>query len=564
MIHRIACFVGRPVVCLAACWLSGCKTPKEPEPVRPPAVHVPDEVAREISPDKPFDHRPYELIWSNRREDHKPFVDFSRVADWSTVNSGSLTSRFERTRDKQLWGSHVGRLIFGGDAEGKLIQIVPPEALPIKDRFDCIGFWMHAPTPNLPHPIEAAIVLEGGDGERHRFVLAESPASGWRFVHRPLTEDELEAIQFPCRMAAIEFSPCAGVEPVTLYMDSLAFFSRRLNELEFEPRPAPNIDLTGFEVQDDNRLPFPVDPWTVAPVSPDPTMKNRVIRGEKDMIRLECAGRDGTLVYQLDARKGLGALEAWFNESRVGRLMTGGGIDTGTEKQELAVLREERNGVRMQYQDGSEYFLQVRGKTLIVDATRRGVRSGRFRAGAFTELKNARRLDIPFLRLSDGTEPGVITMETHGGETSFRLFGSVAMDWTRSQASRVFKPESAGDDVHRLFGGTVYEPSTDGRQKDLSERLVITLSPRLEEVLPRLPNPPGLNTAVTREKIWSGALTEVDLERELERCRRLAELGLTEVIYHLGSWIWRDHDEGVGCRSRAAPGRGGDVKLARF
>src|SRR5450759_4373565 len=51
-------------------------------------------------------------------------------------------------------------------------------------------------------------------------------------------------------------------------------------------------------------------------------------------------------------------------------------------------------------------------------------------------------------------------------------------------------------------GGTRYIPLTNGKRNDCYERFFITLSPRYEEVLPNIPNPPSPWKHITGTRVW--------------------------------------------------------------
>ncbi len=56
--------------------------------------------------------RPYEMDWAGRTEDdHPPLIDFESPGDWTVETENSIAA-FERTREQQIFGDHVGRFTY--------------------------------------------------------------------------------------------------------------------------------------------------------------------------------------------------------------------------------------------------------------------------------------------------------------------------------------------------------------------------------------------------------------------------------------------------------------------
>ena len=73
--------------------------------------------------------RPYELDWANRVQDHcPPLVDFEDLTGW-TVECRKAEATFERTREQQIWGQHVGKLSYRGTGPAPEVRILPPQAI---------------------------------------------------------------------------------------------------------------------------------------------------------------------------------------------------------------------------------------------------------------------------------------------------------------------------------------------------------------------------------------------------------------------------------------------------
>lgn len=56
--------------------------------------------------------RPYEMVWANRASDTRPaLVDFEDLAGWK-VETKDAEAAWSRSREQQLWGDYVGKLVY--------------------------------------------------------------------------------------------------------------------------------------------------------------------------------------------------------------------------------------------------------------------------------------------------------------------------------------------------------------------------------------------------------------------------------------------------------------------
>ena len=86
------------------------------------------------------------------------------------------------------------------------------------------------------------------------------------------------------------------------------------------------------------------------------------------------------------------------------------------------------------------------------------------------------------------------------GATPLFLTGNT--DWYLSNASILWAANAMRPNGVTYNGGTRYMPLTDGKRNDCFERFFLTVSPRYEEVLPIIPNPPSPWKHVTGTRVW--------------------------------------------------------------
>jgi len=565
----------RSIACvfLAALWSilgAGCMGPSKAKP--PAEVPLPPEIAESIPPSKAFDHRPYEFIWSGRKaEGGEPLIDFEQLNGWTVDVEGDADARVERTQELQLWGRYVGKFTYRDPTGDSRIVLRPPEPLPIRDRFNSVSCWIHG-HPGLDaaaasrRPVEVAVLVRHADGSHMRIPLAPIDWNGWWLAHRVLSEAVLEEVRFPCLLTGIEFRHCRAETETAIYLDSLRFYSERLPPLQFESRPARNLTL--FPGQSagvhtgERRLPFPTREDTIVPTLSSGDYTNRVYEDDRGVFHFVYQGAEEKLEYTFEPLNGLSGIEARWNGHPVARVLDGAGV-RGFERPEgtITVRRMDGHTVWVQYRSGVSYALRMRGRSLLVDVLARGGEATGFRLGRLSGVRQPRAVPVPGLTMGRGPHPAVAVLESGSAGEPASMFASVFLDWYRSNASELYALQVVDTDAITVNGGARYKHTTAGRRNDLFERVVVTVAPRIEEVLPTIPNPVGRRSDMAAKRLWVNTSGPVDLKAEHETCVQLRQLGATHIVQCTGSEVWQDEYESYSLRTRAAPHRGGDAVL---
>jgi hypothetical protein len=196
------------------------------------------------SPAETIGKRPYELDWANRTQDHcPPLVDFEDLTGWR-VESRDADATFERTREQQIWGEHVGKLTYRGAGARGEIRILPPTPIPISTPFDAVTLWCYgnnwswAPDAGTP-PVNLAIVIEDADGREFSVPLYRVNWKEWFLLHRRLDPAQIERVKKGARFKAIVVADIRNSVDRVLFLDNLAFFAESFPPLTFAPRSAP-------------------------------------------------------------------------------------------------------------------------------------------------------------------------------------------------------------------------------------------------------------------------------------------------------------------------------------
>ncbi|NLS97090.1 MAG: hypothetical protein GXX96_33555 [Planctomycetaceae bacterium] len=537
----------------------------------------------------PVGARPYEMDWAGRIEDPRPaLVDFEKLDDWTITGNHSVAT-LETSREQQLWGRYVGKLIYRADGGGPVVTLRPPQSLPIPAGADCVTLWVYgnnwaySADPSTPQ-VSITVVLRSADGQTTRVDMGRVRWKEWFLMHRRLTPEQIELLGQGAALDSIEVGGGYNREDRTIYLDNLAVYREEFKPLQFEPRPRHGVEP--FEGQSTGvntgpgRLPFPNREETILP---DNATADFRVRTEQDggEYRFCYEGPDAKLTYVYRPAKGdLGDIEVIVPDGLRFRPMVDGGFrfqaagedaPVAAQKAELLDCRLADNVVaaRWRYRWGdqtAEGILRLRlwQKSLVVDFECLGGVVGEVRTGRAVGLKQTELVTIPFLTC--GSMRPAVVVSTDGPKPMF-LMG--LFDHFRTNASEFFAVNEINESGVTYHGGTRYHPLWDPESRlqngrnDCFERLFLTVAPTFEEVLPNMPNPKSPWMEVTGSRVWR-AHGASDRQADAAFWRRVARFGMTEIVVTDHEVGWRDGGESFTLRTRAAPGKGGDEGQAEY
>ena len=532
----------------------------------------------------PVGQRPYEMIWAGRTQDtHPALLDFENLEGW-TVQARDAVAKYVRSRRQQLWGDYVGELVYHGTGARPVIMLKPPRPVALPAGFDCLNLWVYgnnwswAPNKNTP-PVGIGLVLSNGKTQL-RIALGQVRWQEWWVMHHRLTADQLKTLGEHPVLEGIEISGATNTADRTLWFDNLSAYKEVLAPLTFEPRPQRNLTLFDGQSPGTNTgpgsLPFPTREQTILPDNLFTDYQTSLEEGAGEFT-FHYRGPDGHLTYRYRPAAGdLGDLRAqWEGGGEPFQPLAGGGVyfaplATGgkalaPEKLAPVACRRDRDSVVATWRAtlGActaevTYRFTLLQKSLVVDVTCKGGEVGEFRVGHAIGAASPRLVTLPFLT-GDSQRPAVLVM----GSAEHPLFAFPLIDYYRSNGSELWAENRVSAEGAWQNGGSRYLPKTDGRRNDCFERLFLTVSPRLEEVLPNIPNPKSPWMAVAGERVWR-AHGASDRTKDYAQWQKVARYGMTKVAITDHETGWRDGGESFTFRTKAAQGRGGDASQADY
>lgn len=422
-----------------------------------------------------------------------PLTDFEQTAGW-TVSSTSGSTEFLKNMPRAIRGEYAGEIRFTPEHPGTHEVVLRPDTpWRANSLFNTLLLWVwddgaSAPSKENDH----AIRLTGYDATESpvEFVLPYTPRPGWQMLHLRNNEGFPD---WPIRLETLHWHLNAEtaaprvlyLESLTVYMESLTRVPRDIQFIRphdyapsFAPRRANSVLLD-----------FPPEPAAFRPDPGTGRLVTRVERLGENRHRFRVQSEAGVLDYLVSAEPGAPTVQVSFNERPLPGLWRGFGVETGEVPPEPRFSRLEDNVLYLQYADGLRFRVSLHGRTLQIEA--------HSLAESFTALDMGHLgidapgeytpVFFPFLRIGPGHRWPVLSVS----EGDKRLFVSVLPDWWFSMAGHMDPPEAPAGRIP--LGRMVYPERWNGSRNVFRERVYLTVSPSVREVLPRPSSHPALH-----------------------------------------------------------------------
>ena len=520
--------------------------------------------------------QPYEFTWTQREQDPHTLVDFEDLQGWNLELYDGAQGELRRSREQQMWGEYVAKIVYSGAREQSRVIARPPQPIPIPGAFDSVDLWGYGnrwswvPDPTTP-PALVAILVQDARGKGFRIQLTDIQWKQWWLIHRRIPREVLNQIVLPARFAGIEISKATNSQARSFFCDSLAFYKEELKPLTFHPQPNRNLKPYRSEIVGTNTgpgaLPFPTREETILPANFEKSFQVTAREIAPRHFVLSYEGRDATVVYDYRPEKGgLGELTARVNAGANFKPLMGGGVrfaDTPANtvaEGELVSADLVGEVVRATFRMGSrrvEYELRLWQKSLVLDVRCEGGEATELSFGQVSGVSHPRLVTVPYLTYGEPNPRVLIS-----GDAASPVFSSIWFDWYRSSASEPYcsVTPKVTSDTAEINGGMRYLPKTDGSRNNLYERIFITNSPNYEETLPTIANPPSVRQDKGKQVVWT--VTEPEsFVKDHERCARIRSYGLDKIMQHSHEVTWRDEGDSNTMKLHAAPQKGGDAML---
>ncbi len=544
--------------------------------------------------------RPYEMDQAGRvTDDHAPLVDFESLEEW-TIEANGGTAAFSRSQEQRIWGGFTGKISYRGNAAGAQFVVRPHKPVRILHAFSAVNLWVWNDywkweDDNGKPMAKMAILVETTDGKSFEIPFnRDLDWPGWFLLHIRLTAEQTRAFADGGRLMGIKLHNCLLAGEETVFLDNLSFYRENFKAIAHDVLPRPGINLA--DGQDagmhtgEKRLPFPTREETMLPDNVSKNHRTELVSdGDSHIFRYR--GDDGVLEYRYHPDRGdLGDLTARWLDGSSGtiRPMVGGGVKLKLNDRVNGLLDERfgtyiareplagqpskseliscgRTGelleAKWKISSGGQsaivtYVFRIWQKSLVIDVRCPGGEVAEVSLGRVFDAVEPRLIDVPFWV----GRPRVLLMGTGDAPCFLTSF----VDHYRTGSSQLYFENSPRKDGNVFCGGgTRYLPKTDGRRNDCHERIFLTMSPRFEETLPSIPNPPSRwRSEAARNLVCYYAVK--DRDADYLHWKKIARHGMTRIVMLDWETCWRDRAESFTCRTSAAPGKGGDENLREY
>jgi hypothetical protein len=532
-------------------------------------------------PDEVVGERPYEMVWAGRdKDDHPALIDFEDLTGWA-VECTNAEASFRLSREQQLFGSYVGKLTYRAAGTNPTIRILPPAPIKIDRPFDACTMWVYgnnwaySTDPTTPS-VNISLLFADANGQDFTLDLIRVAWKEWFLCHRRLPPDLIKRVEGGAQFKGFQIAGGRNAADRVLYFDSFATFTEAFPPLTFEPRPERGIPMFPGQGTGTNtgpgKLPFPTRLQTILPTNLTTDFRTSVGK-QGDGYEFTYEGADGKLVWRYTPKTGmLGDITAqWSGRGEIIRPCAGGGVYLAGPTGPLAPEKAESLGTTLEGEEVRSrwrltagdrtqevtYTLRLWAKSLVVDVVSPGGGVQEVRYGLAQGLATPRAVPIPYYRYNG--RPGVAV----GGSATEPLFLAGASDWYLTNASELWGACGVDRDGVAYNGGCRYIPLTNGQRNDCYERLFLTLSPRFEEVLPTVDNPPSPWKSITGTRVWR-AHGAGNRDADKAYWTKVHRYGMTEIVVTDHETMWRDGGESFTFRTRTAPKKGGQQGAADY
>ncbi|NSW56236.1 MAG: hypothetical protein HPY44_09490 [Armatimonadetes bacterium] len=491
---------------------------------------------------------PYEIAWAKRPEKPTPQVTFEHLDGWTAEARGDAEVTLAASRAQRIWRDQTLRVRFG-QGRGTSVVITPPEPIQVPADTNAVNFWLHS---NHGHsatgaPVQVTVAVTDKNGNSTELDCGSLRGDYWE-LRQGLIEEQLRSdLEPPLSFHSITLS-CSRVDkPITMYLESLAFHKR-----ERKPYAAlGRLTDPPFPTSEDNMLP------------PPPAGCEVSVQRLDDGSGVRFVSRTGSSNVTYIVRPvegGFGGITARLNDGAEFQPMADAAIELITPKGPVSAKHAqltcegwelEGTGMTQRWRiEAGESTVrytvshELRGRALMVEVDCPGGVATALDLGKVRGPGDLRGIEIPYLMFRSAPGPCVAM--------GAGAFTSVLPDWYHSASSRL---DSTGartepdDDGLRIAGHTRYMKLTDGTLNDLHERILVTVSDDIHDVLPSIATPrsPKLEELAPDMYVMSSVFTPGYYQT-------LKRYGLDHIISVTFAQIWWQRvGEGFAMRWRPRP-----------
>ncbi len=418
-------------------------------------------------------------------------TDFDRLANWN-VESHSGDVVLARNQDQSIWGRGSTELQFTPDTGGPhRVTLTPDESWRIPSQFDTILLWLqHEGESWIRDDHFIQIQYRDKDGLHGEWTLPYQPLAGWQMLHVRVEDP----VPYPVSVVSVQWVlPDRATGSQKLWLDSLSIYQEVLGRI---PKRVDYVRPHGYapafapKRQNSVTLDFPTGPAAYRPLTRSERSVQTLETVDPETFLFQYERADSTIGYRITAGKGFPQVDVVVDGEIYPGLWSQPRLLGPKQSPELRFARATGNRLDLQYTEGIQFELSLHGKTLQIEVsslleTIQTLELGRMNA---PQAERPRILWMPFMRLQEDQRWPIFIQP--GAENPF--FISLIPDWWFSLGSGYDLQRDAEAGRGSNLGRIQYNHRWRGSRNMFRERLYLTASHRLEDVMPTPASPRAL------------------------------------------------------------------------
>jgi hypothetical protein len=417
--------------------------------------------------------------------------DFERLANWS-VDSDTGSAALLRNQQNFIWGRGSAELRFTPESAGPhRVTLTPFEPWRIQSQFDTILLWiLHEGEPWIRADHFIQLQYRDRNGLTGEWRLPYQPKEGWQMLHVRVKDE----IPYPVSVESLRWIlPERITEPATIWLDSLSIYQEVLGRI---PKRVDYVRPHGYAPtfaplrSNSVTLDFPTRPEAYRPQTRSEPSVETLERLDGEHFLFQYESEDSTIGYQISPASRFPRVQILVDGELYQDLWQHAGVLGPVRAPELRFSRVSGNQLELQYTEGVQFLLSLHGKTLQIEINSllENIQSLDLGTLSTPGGGSPRMLWIPFMRLQPDQRWPVF-LQTG----SFKpLLISLFPDWWFSLGGSYSPQSDTAYPSGVALGEMRYENRWRGNRNMFRERLYLTVSHRLQDVLPSPASPRAL------------------------------------------------------------------------
>jgi len=466
-----------------------------------------------------------ELVWDMSKGD---------LASWKATGKGKLSV----SNETKLWGENVAKLELPPSGS---VTISPAEPWTVKAA-DGLEVWVFGPLGTIP---AIDFMIEDASGKTFR-VPTSGCGSRWN--------------KSRWWGLAAGLIPAKAVMPIKVKSIRFSRLSNRVanDYLCFDRIGAYKVNKVEIMDSSKTKNPFPVTEDGIMPLSMKKDGKNSARKAGGKYV-FEYKDSQDTVSYTYAPQAGTLSDVSVTVNGKTFQPAVNGGIVANVNKAKFTpaaanlkakLLKENfKNGklstVWQWELDGETFKFEqnfwIKGKSLAIETRALNEGGVAFDCGKTENTPDPRLIQLTYLN-NRWNYPRIMVTNDY--------FVSVFLDWYYSDASSLLEGSGRfgvdGAKVYsktsaKIMGGSSYLALTNGKRNPIYEKMYITVSPELHDVMPHINNPPSHLLDVTKNLVCSTRAYALQgdpkhADEEIALWKKMHDYGATDMFvrYHSG------------------------------